>query len=79
MNCSTRGKPSAEVSWSQSFCKHHFELSLCLELYEYCLDEGIADRNLIAKWKKVRKEREREKWDSADYYDAPPPPKTVWL
>lgn len=23
------------------------------ELYDYCLDEGIADRNLIAKWKKV--------------------------
>ena len=26
---------------------------LASELYEYCLDEGIADRNLIAKWKKV--------------------------
>jgi len=23
------------------------------ELYEYCLKEGIADKNLIAKWKKV--------------------------
>jgi len=22
------------------------------ELYEYCLKEGIADKNLIAKWKK---------------------------
>lgn len=30
------------------------------ELYEYCLDENIADRNLIAKWKKVRKEKERD-------------------
>ena len=24
------------------------------ELYEYCLKEGYADKNLIAKWKKVR-------------------------
>ena len=24
------------------------------ELYEYCLKEGYADGNLIAKWKKVR-------------------------
>lgn len=23
------------------------------ELYEFCLDQGHADRNLIAKWKKV--------------------------
>lgn len=23
------------------------------ELYELCLDQGYADRNLIAKWKKV--------------------------
>lgn len=23
------------------------------ELYEFCLDQGYADRNLIAKWKKV--------------------------
>jgi len=22
-------------------------------LYEFCLDQGHADRNLIAKWKKV--------------------------
>lgn len=24
------------------------------ELYEFCLDQGYADRSLIAKWKKVR-------------------------
>ena len=24
------------------------------ELYDYCLNEGYADKNLIAKWKKVR-------------------------
>ena len=24
-----------------------------LELYEFCLEEGYADKNLIAKWKKV--------------------------
>lgn len=36
-------------------------LSVHPELYEYCLDEGIADRNLIAKWKKVRRQgREKE-------------------
>ncbi len=69
---SIRGKPSAEVSWNQRFCKHHFELSLYLELYEYCLDEGIADRNLIAKWKKVRKERERS--GIALIILMPPPP-----
>jgi bud site selection protein 31 len=27
------------------------------ELYEWCLTEGIADRNLIAKWKKPGYER----------------------
>lgn len=27
-------------------------LLLCAELYEYCLRENIADKNLIAKWKK---------------------------
>lgn len=24
------------------------------DLFEFCLDQGYADRNLIAKWKKVR-------------------------
>ena len=28
-------------------------LTFSSELYEYCLNEGFADRNLIAKWKKV--------------------------
>lgn len=29
-------------------------LSVCLptELYDYCIKEGYADKNLIAKWKK---------------------------
>ena len=27
--------------------------SIFLELYEFCLEEGYADKNLIAKWKKV--------------------------
>lgn len=26
--------------------------SLLTELYEYCIKEGYADKNLIAKWKK---------------------------
>lgn len=30
-----------------SFC-----LRLLTELYEYCIKEGYADKNLIAKWKK---------------------------
>ena len=29
-----------------------FMLFLFLELYEFCLKEGYADKNLIAKWKK---------------------------
>lgn len=27
-------------------------LSVVAELYEYCIKEGYADKNLIAKWKK---------------------------
>lgn len=30
-----------------------FTLLLISELYDYCLNENIADKNLIAKWKKV--------------------------
>ena len=33
-----------------------FLYTLLLELYEYCLNEGYADKNLIAKWKKVNVE-----------------------
>lgn len=33
-------------------CSTSFILLLFSELYEYCLNENIADKNLIAKWKK---------------------------
>lgn len=29
-----------------------FRTCLLTELYEYCIKEGYADKNLIAKWKK---------------------------
>ena len=34
-----------------------FMIRVCIptELYEFCLNEGYADKNLIAKWKKVRR------------------------
>jgi len=31
----------------------HMSHTYHTELYEYCLNEGYADKNLIAKWKKV--------------------------
>ncbi len=57
----TRGKPLQEVC----HVLQNLEVLLCvcvcvcaclceLELYEYCLLEGYADKNLIAKWKKVK-------------------------
>ena len=57
------GKRKAEAVWP-IFRIHHqrsryiYELfhrrkAISRELYEYCLREGIADKNLIAKWKKV--------------------------
>jgi len=58
------GKRKAEAVWP-IFRIHHqrsryiYELyfrrkTISRELYDYCLREGIADANLIAKWKKVR-------------------------
>jgi len=34
---------------------YHRRKEISKELYEFCLDQGYADRNLIAKWKKVPK------------------------
>eukprot|EP00026_Physarum_polycephalum_P019024 Phypoly_transcript_20846.p1 GENE.Phypoly_transcript_20846~~Phypoly_transcript_20846.p1 ORF type:complete len:147 (+),score=15.66 Phypoly_transcript_20846:120-560(+) len=56
------GKRKAEGVWP-IFRLHHqrsryiYELfyrkkEISRELYEWCLNEGIADKNLIAKWKK---------------------------
>ena len=42
---------------SRGVCNHFLDKSeghwLHSELYEFCLNEGYADKNLIAKWKKV--------------------------
>jgi bud site selection protein 31 len=57
------GKRKVEAAWPL-FRIHHqrsryiFDLfykrrAISKELYDYCLNEGIADKNLIAKWKKV--------------------------
>jgi len=32
---------------------HYRRKEISKELYEFCLEQGYADRNLIAKWKKV--------------------------
>lgn len=37
------------------FDLYHRRKEISKELYEFCLDQGYADRNLIAKWKKVSK------------------------
>ena len=66
-NESHEGKRIVESSWP-IFRLHHqrsryiYELyyerqAISKELYEWCLAEGVADRNLIAKWKKPGYER----------------------
>lgn len=39
------------------FDLYHKRTDISKELYEFCLDQGYADRNLIAKWKKPGYER----------------------
>ncbi|KAJ9559090.1 hypothetical protein OSB04_013704 [Centaurea solstitialis] len=36
------------------FDLYHRRKEISNELYEFCLDQGYADRNIIAKWKKAR-------------------------
>ncbi|WVZ68095.1 hypothetical protein U9M48_017083 [Paspalum notatum var. saurae] len=61
------GKRKCEALWP-IFCISHqrsryiYDLyykrkEISQELYEFCLDQGYADRNLIAKWKKPGYER----------------------
>ncbi|GAM29114.1 hypothetical protein SAMD00019534_122900 [Acytostelium subglobosum LB1] len=61
------GKRKTEIMWP-IFRIHHqqsryiYEMfykknEITRELYEYCLNEGHADKNLIAKWKKNGYER----------------------
>ncbi|KAJ0028870.1 hypothetical protein Pint_35962 [Pistacia integerrima] len=59
------GKKKCETLWPifkiahQKSCYifylYHRRKEISKELYEFCLDQGYADRNLIAKWKKIRK------------------------
>ncbi|KAI3512191.1 hypothetical protein L1887_19442 [Cichorium endivia] len=39
------------------FDLYHRRKEISPELYEFCLDQGYADRNIIAKWKKAGYER----------------------
>ncbi|KAD6453709.1 hypothetical protein E3N88_08415 [Mikania micrantha] len=39
------------------FDLYHRRREISKELYEFCLDQGYADRNIIAKWKKPGYER----------------------
>ncbi|WZY85261.1 hypothetical protein YC2023_031645 [Brassica napus] len=57
------GKRKCEALWpifklSHQRSRYVYDLyyrreEISKELYEFCLDQGYADRNLIAKWKKV--------------------------
>jgi bud site selection protein 31 len=57
------GKRKCETLWpifkiAHQKSRYVFELyhkrkEISKELYEFCLDQGYADCNLIAKWKKV--------------------------
>ena len=57
------GKRKCEALWpifriSHQKSRYIYDLyyrrkEISKELYEFCLDQGYADRNLIAKWKKV--------------------------
>lgn len=62
-NDSNDGRRKCEALWpifriSHQKSRYIFDLyhrrkEISKELYEFCLDQGHADRNLIAKWKKV--------------------------
>lgn len=48
--------PIFKISHQKSryvFDLYHRRKEISKELYEFCLDQGYADRSLIAKWKKV--------------------------
>ncbi|KAK9215033.1 hypothetical protein WN944_007036 [Citrus x changshan-huyou] len=61
------GKRKCETLWpifkiAHQKSRYIFDLyyrrkEISKELYEFCLDQGYADRNLIAKWKKPGYER----------------------
>ncbi|KAE8713905.1 Protein BUD31-like protein [Hibiscus syriacus] len=41
----------------RAFDFYHRRKAISKELYEFCLEQGYADRNLIGKWKKAGCER----------------------
>ncbi|PWA41931.1 protein BUD31 2 [Artemisia annua] len=48
--------PIFKIAHQQSryvFDLYHRRKEISAELFEFCLDQGYADRNLIAKWKKA--------------------------
>jgi bud site selection protein 31 len=56
------GKRKCEPQWpifkinhqrSRYLYELYYNKEISRELYEFCLDQGHADRNLIAKWKKL--------------------------
>ncbi|KAL1319887.1 hypothetical protein HN51_064624 [Arachis hypogaea] len=52
--------PIFKIAYQKSryiFDLYHQRKEISRELYEFCLDQGYADRNLIAKWKKPGYER----------------------
>uniref|UniRef100_A0A803MP70 G10 protein n=1 Tax=Chenopodium quinoa TaxID=63459 RepID=A0A803MP70_CHEQI len=60
------GKRKCETLWPVFKIAHqksryiydlYYRSEISKELYEFCLDQGYADRNLIAKWKKQGYER----------------------
>lgn len=56
-NCETLW-PIFKIAHQKSryiFDLYHRRKEISKELYEFCLDQGYADHNLIAKWKKVPK------------------------
>lgn len=64
-NDSNDGKRKCEALWpifkiAHQRSRYVYDLyygrnEISKELYEFCLDQGYADRNLVAKWKKVIK------------------------
>jgi bud site selection protein 31 len=51
-------KPSGQFSVYHQRSHYIYDLyykrkEISKEFYEFCLEQGYADRNLIAKWKKV--------------------------
>ncbi|KAJ8749422.1 hypothetical protein K2173_025466 [Erythroxylum novogranatense] len=51
------GKRKSHQKSSYIFDLYYRRKEISKELYEFCLEQGYADRNLIAKWKKLSYKR----------------------